>query len=242
MIRAAVALSALLSALSLAAQQPIAPEKLPPLAASPQSPETLDGMPAVFRADFEDGQADRFKPTDPKAWRVAEQGGNKVYALTVRQSDYKPPQRSPYNISLIEGIDAGSVAIDVRFQSAMTDYGHRSLCLFFNYKDPAHFYYVHFGKQTDPHANQIFIVNAADRKAITKKVDADGTPWDDAWHHGRVVRNVETGDVAVYFDDMTTPVMTANDKTFATGGVGIGSFDDAGDFDRVTVYAAKPRE
>ena len=51
------------------------------------------------------------------------------------------------------------VAIDVRLQSAMTDFGHRSLCLFFNYVDPAHFYYVHFGKEADPHANQIFLVS-----------------------------------------------------------------------------------
>lgn len=219
---------------------PVAPEKMPGLEQPEEVLEAFRGMPVVFRADFENGRAEHFKPTDPAAWKVVKQKDNHVYALTVRKSDYQPPQRSPHNISLIEGLDAGNVALDVRFQSAMTDYGHRSLCLFFNYVDPSHFYYVHFGKEADPHANQIFIVNGADRKAISETT-TDGTPWDDEWHHGRVVRNVETGKIEVYFDDMTKPIMTATDKTFRSGQVGIGSFDDAGNYDAVVVYADQAR-
>ena len=110
------------------------------------------------------------------------------------------------------------------------------MCLFFNYVDRSHFYYVHFGKEADPHANQIFIVNDAPRKAISETT-TDGTPWDDRWHHARVVRDVASGKIDVYFDDMTKPVMTATDKTFSSGKVGIGSFDDAGNFDQIAVYA-----
>lgn len=221
--------------------KPVAPEKMPALDKPKDVLEAYRGMPVIFRADFEDGEADRFKPTDPKAWKVVEQNGNHIYALTVRKSDYQPPQRSPHNISLIKGLDAGNVVLDVRFQSAMTDYGHRSLCLFFNYVDPSHFYYVHFGKEADPHANQIFIVNDADRKAISETT-TDGTPWDDEWHHARVVRNADSGKIEVYFDDMTKPMMTATDKTFGSGRVGIGSFDDAGNFDYVIVYADEARK
>lgn len=238
MPRARFAVLAVLPLLLGADPQPVPPEKMPPLGQMVRAERTVAGLPMRFSANFEDGQADRFEPTDVKAWKVADQGGNKVYALTVRQSNYKPPHRSPYNIALIEGIDAGTVALDVRCQSAMTDYGHRSLCLFFNYHDPAHFYYVHFGKEADPHANQIFIVDDADRKAISETT-TDGTPWDDGWHHARVIRNAESGKIEVYFDDMTKPVMTATDKTFTSGRVGIGSFDDAGSFDHVVVYAEK---
>ena len=46
-----------------------------------------------------------------------------------------------------------------------------------------------------------------------------------------------SGKIDVYFDDMTKPVMTATDKTFSSGKVGIGSFDDAGNFDQIAVYA-----
>lgn len=219
--------------------KPVAPAELPALKTRHPVPESLAGLPLRFTADFEDGRADRFTPTDPKAWNVVQQGDNHVYALIKRKSDYTPPHRSPYNIALIKDLEAGSLVIDVRLQSAMTDYAHRSLCLFFNYEDPAHFYYVHFGKRADPHANQIFIVNDAARKKISQTT-TKGTPWDDNWHHARIVRDVKSGKIAVYFDDMKSPVMTATDTTFTTGQVGIGSFDDAGNFDDVRVYAKSP--
>ena len=55
-------------------------------------------------------------------------------------------------------------------------------------------------------------------------------------------RDAETGRIEVYFDDMTKPVMTATDKTFTSGRAGIGSFDDAGNFDRVVIYSETARE
>ncbi|HEX6984130.1 MAG TPA: hypothetical protein VF170_02080 [Planctomycetaceae bacterium] len=238
---AALLTFAALPLLVAADPQPVPPEKMPPLDAPAAAPEAVNGLPIRFRADFEDGKADAFEPTDAEAWKVVKQGDNHVYALTVRKSDYEPPHRSPHNIALVKGLDAGTVVLDVRMQSAMTDYGHRSLCLFFNYVDPSHFYYVHFGKEADPHANQIFIVNGAPRKAISETT-TDGTPWDDGWHHARVVRDAKTGKIAVYFDDMTKPVMTATDATFTSGRVGIGSFDDAGNFDHVVIYSDESRK
>ena len=35
----------------------------------------------------------------------------------------------------------------------------------------------------------------------------------------------------VYFDDMNKPMMTAQDTTFGAGQIGIGTFDDSGNFD-----------
>ncbi|REJ91281.1 MAG: hypothetical protein DWQ34_15100, partial [Planctomycetota bacterium] len=83
--------------------------------------------------------------------------------------------------------------------------------------------------------NQIFIVNEAPRTKISTKT-TDGTPWDDEWHHVRITRNVETGDIAVYFDDMDEPAMTATDKMFTWGEVGVGSFDDTGNFDNIVLH------
>ena len=39
----------------------------------------------------------------------------------------------------------------------------------------------------------------------------------------------------VYFDDMTKPLMTAEDTTFGAGEIGIGTFDDSGNFDDVVL-------
>ena len=59
----------------------------------------------------------------------------------------------------------GDFVLTVKVQSTNSEAGaHRDMCLFFNYQDPAHFYYVHLGKRPDPHSSQIMIVNDAPRE------------------------------------------------------------------------------
>ncbi|MCA9247295.1 MAG: hypothetical protein KDA42_09280 [Planctomycetales bacterium] len=188
-------------------------------------------LPVVAEEDFQQGAA-RWEYADEAAWKVEAGGSGKVLALLKKHSDYKPPFRSPYNMALLKDVQVSDFQLTARVQSTEPDYGHRSLCLFFGYQDPAHFYYVHFGKKTDAHANQIFIVDNAARTKISTKT-TDGTPWDDNWHTLRVARDAASGTIAVYFDDMNEPVMTAVDKTFTWGRIGVGSFDDRGVFDQI---------
>jgi hypothetical protein len=197
-----------------------------------------DELPLVLREDFEQG-AKRWQPLDAKSWKVSETPEGHVYSL-IADSEYKPKHRSPVNIALLEDVAVSDFVLDARLQSTVPDYGHRSLVLVFGYQDPDHFYYVHFGKQTDDHANQIFIVNGAPRVKISTKT-TPGTPWDDAWHRVRIKRDAASGQIAVYFDDMTEPVMTAVDKTFAWGGIGIGAFDDLGNFDDIELHGMAVR-
>jgi hypothetical protein len=197
----------------------------------------LKGLPLVFFDNFEAPEADRWEQSDPGAWRITDQQGNRVYSQ-FQPSKVQTPVRSPFNRALVKNLIVGDLVLDVRLQSTIKDYDHRDMCLFFGFQDPAHLYYVHFGKKADDHANQIFIVNGEPRKKISTTSTA-GTPWTDDWHHARVVRKVETGTIEVFFDDMEKPVMTATDKTFAWGQVGIGTFDDTGNFDDVLVYGKK---
>lgn len=193
-------------------------------------------MPLLFQEDFEQG-ADRWEPTDPKAWKVIDTKQGKVYSQ-FQASKYKPPHRSPFNLALVKDLVVGDFVLEARVQSTVKDYGHRDMCLFFGYQDPAHFYYVHLGKKTDDHANQIFIVNDAPRKKISTQT-TPGTNWDDAWHTVRVVRTVADGSIRVYYDDLKTPVMAATDRTFTWGRVGVGCFDDTGNWDDVKVWGMK---
>jgi len=48
--------------------------------------------------------------------------------------------------------------------------------------------------------------------------------------------DAETGEIKAYLDDMTTPILTANDKTLSHGFVGVGSFDDTGSFDDIKLW------
>jgi hypothetical protein len=189
-------------------------------------------LPLLLKEDFEQG-ASRWQPFDEKSWQVLDTPAGKVYGL-VADSKYQPPYRSPVNVSLLKDIVVGDFVLECRVQSTVKDYDHRSLVLVFGYQDPSHFYYVHFGKKTDNHANQIFLVDGAPRVKISTET-TPGTRWDDAWHQVKIARDASDGSIEVYFDDMKRPVMEAVDDTFRWGQIGLGAFDDLGNFDNLTL-------
>ena len=150
-------------------------------------------------------------------------------------SEYEPPVRSPLSINLIRDVVVGSFVLELKALSTGKDSGHRDLCLFFGHQDPSHFYYVHLGKRADKASNTIHIVDAKPRLSIAK-TRTSGTAWDDNWHDVRLVRDVASGKIEVYFDNLNEPAMTAVDKTFKWGRVGIGSFDNKGRFDNIRLW------
>ncbi len=187
----------------------------------------------LFSDDFEHSAED-WQPSDAKAWKIEEKGGSKRY-VQFQQSKFTPPHRSPLNYSLIKNVRVSNFVLSAKALSTGKDGAHRDMCLFFGYQDPAHFYYVHIAKKADDRANQIFIVNGKDRVKIST-TSTDGTPWDDEWHAVKVVRDVDSGKIEIYWGDMKKPIMTAQDKTFTWGQVGIGSFDDTGLWDDVVLF------
>src|SRR5262249_48754264 len=54
-----------------------------------------------------------------------------------------------------------------------------------------------------------------------------------------IVRRTGDGTIEVYFDDMKKPAMTAIDRNFTWGRVGIGSFDDTGEWRNVQVRGVR---
>ncbi len=56
---------------------------------------------------------------------------------------------------------------------------------------------------------------------IAKKAGPKGRPGPTAGITSRIVRKVADGLIQVYFEDMTTPAMTAQDKTFGHGSIGL---------------------
>jgi len=194
-------------------------------------------MPLVFEADFEDGGLNAWQATDPAAWRIEDGHGGKILAL-YKQSDYEPQVRSPVNINLVRDVVVSSFVLELKMRSTTEDYGHRDMCLFFGHQDPSHFYYVHIANKSDAHANSIFIVNGQPRVSIAKTRTA-GTKWDDNWHTVRLLRDAEKGTIEVFFDDRIEPIMTAVDNSFKWGKVGVGSFDDTGQFDEIRLWGRK---
>lgn len=183
---------------------------------------------------------DRWTVTDDSAWELKEcdEHGH-VLCLIKKNSDYKPPHRSPLNIALLDDVMLGSFTMTLKVKSTEPYYNHRDLCLFFGHQGADKFHYVHLGEETDPHANQIFIVNEAPRVKISEET-TDGTKWQEGqWHNIKLVRDIDTGRIEVYFDDMEVPIMVATDKTFTWGKVGVGSFDDRGCFADIRIEGTK---
>ncbi len=206
-----------------------------PIEAPEGVPKTMHDLPLVFYEDFSEG-ADRWTVTDPDAWEVIEENGNPVFALVKKFSDYEPPHRSPLNIALVDDIVVGDFVLDARIKSTEPEYGHRDMCVYFGYNDPANFYYVHIAPEADPVANSILKVNDAPRVSIAD-YRTEGTQWiDDHYHWVRVVRHTDSGRIEVYFDNMDDPIMTAEDTTFLKGQVGFGSFDDTGVIDDIRLW------
>ncbi|WP_254511128.1 hypothetical protein [Anatilimnocola floriformis] len=196
-----------------------------------------DPLPVVYSEDFEKG-ADNWQPFDPGQWKVKKTEQGQVYSQFEKKSKYQPPFRSPTNISLLKDVAVSDFELKTKVHSTHEDYAHRDACLVFGYQDASHYYYVHLGKATDDNANQIFIVNDAPRKKISLTTTT-GTNWQERWHDVKIKRNVEEGTIEVFFDDMEKPVMTAKDKTFAWGQIGVGTFDDTADYDNLELRGVK---
>lgn len=225
------------------------------LAAVPRSPGIPANYELAYEQSFEQPQAARdFVVSDPALWRVSREGTNTALELfsplatttnaTAKpgprntQTAYKPVHRSPLGIALVADRVFGDFILDVDMQSTVEPYGHQDLCLFYGFQSPTEFYYTHLAVAADSNAHNIFIVNQAPRRNLAQQTTA-GIPWGQrVWHTIRIERTVSDGAIRVYFDDLTRPIMRAVDRTFTSGRVGVGSFDDLGRFDNLRVWAA----
>jgi len=207
----------------------------------------IDGLPLLFHEDFKDGERAlaRFELLDPADWKLAKDGDRTVLSLFKKptvDSAGKPAVRRPFGQALIKDLYVGPFVMEVKLRSTIKPYGHQDMCLFFGQVDVGHGYYAHLGKEPDPNAGNVFIVNGRDRKNLLPPLKKEqGVPWTTDWHTARLVRG-EDGKIEVFFDGKSWIKLT--DNTFPVGQVGFGSFDDTGDFAEVTVWgkkAEKPR-
>lgn len=182
----------------------------------------------VFADDFEQERLDRWQVPFPEDWTILSEAGNH-YLHMKRSRDPAVPRR-PVQFALIKGVKVGSFD----FQARVRREG-RSMIVVFNYVDTLHFYYTHLSMDTgsrQPVHNGIFLVNNAPRVRIAG-LDAPAALPDTSWHRIRVLRDAASGRISVWSDVQSAPLFTVTDRTFTCGDIGIGSFDETGDFDDV---------
>ena len=178
-----------------------------------------------WSADFDGSALDGWHLPIPADWRRADSGGSGV--LRLEKGDRIGNPRRPVKFALFEPGCVTDFELDVR----MRRFG-RSLLIAFGFQDRAHFYYAHLSSDDGTHRvhNGIFKVDGGERFRIGGERSAPALPTED-WHQIRVVRDAASGEIEVYADDDPKPRFSVVDGSFRHGWVGLGSFNETGEFD-----------
>jgi hypothetical protein len=181
-----------------------------------------------FRDDFEAGALHAWEFPYAEDWVIGGDAGNHFLHMLRRREPGVP--RRPLQFARLRNVNVGSFKLQARVRREGT-----SMIVVFNYADTMHFYYAHLssdrGTQQPVH-NGLFIVNGEPRKRIAG-TEADPALPDREWHRVRIERNVPSGLIEVYMDEEKGPRFSVVDRTLNCGQIGIGSFDEAGDFDDI---------
>jgi hypothetical protein len=189
----------------------------------------MEAQPApgkvVFRDNFSSGKLDRYELPYPEDWAV-QQEGPLHYLHMLRARDAEEP-RHPIQFARLKGITVGSFTLETRVRRE-----HLSVAIAFNYVDAVHFYYTHLsvdaGAKVAVH-NGVFLVDGAPRRRIGG-IEAPPALPDTNWHKIRLARDVNSGSIKVFVDNEAQPHFSLVDKTFKCGQIGLGSFDETGDY------------
>ncbi|WP_219463701.1 hypothetical protein [Nonomuraea rhizosphaerae] len=176
------------------------------------------------------GAARDWTPVTPAKWRFP---GDEV--ILAEEGVARPGPRRPFEYAVLtKGPEFGDVQIDAEVRlDTPTSVSNRDVIIVFGYRSDTRFYYAHLSQDNTiyPH-NGIFVVNDADRLRIDDQwngqVGAPPAITDDQWHKVRVRHCAGTGRIEVFVDGSATPLITATDRTFGSGRVGFGSFDNIG--------------
>lgn len=204
--------------------------------------QSSDNLPLLAHETFEAGTAEDWQPNVAKNWQVIEDEGGFVYELS--KAGVMGEVRKPATISILKPIIVGDFELEVTGKCYTDSTNpHRDLVLVYGYQDSLHFYYTHFSGVSDNVHNIIGIVNNADRVKINTEPVGQSiarlTGY--GWYKLKVKRDVKSGTIECFVDDMTEPVLTAVDTNFRSGRIGIGSFDDTGAFREVKLWGIRDR-
>ncbi len=178
-----------------------------------------------YADNFSSGTLNRWQLPYPQDWVVRKEG-NVHYLHMLRNREPLVPRR-PMQFALLKGNYVGSFDFQTRVRREGS-----SVMIVFNYVDSLHFYYAHLSVDPgvkQPVHNGIFIVNGGPRRRIAGMEATPVLP-DKSWHTIRVQRDIQSGSIKVFVDGESTPRFSVIDHTFNCGRVGVGSFDETGDF------------
>jgi hypothetical protein len=175
--------------------------------------------------NFEQGDLSAWSLPRAADWEIASEGGNHFLRL-LHAGEIGAPRR-PLQYALLKDACVGDFTLRVKVSRA-----GNSMMIAFGYQDTLHFYYAHLSADDGNHRvhNGLFKVDGGERFRIAGTGSRPVLP-DQKWHEVRIVRHVDTGKMEVFAGNDLQPRFEYTDSAFRFGRVGLGSFDETGDFD-----------
>lgn len=200
------------------------------------------GAGGPWAVDFEHGELKDWHLTVPADWKIVESGGNHVLRLDKAGPVGAKPRR-PVKMALWKPGCVASFELELKVKRDPIEAKEGDVLVIFGFQDKLHFYYAHLSSDDGNVAvhNGIFRVNGGDRERIAGVGARPALP-DENWRRVRVVRNVESGELKLFLDDDAEPRFEATDRTHAFGLVGVGSFDNTGEFDDLRLHGTSSAE
>jgi hypothetical protein len=165
-------------------------------------------------------------------WKTSRQDGAEVLSLVQNRGPLPGPRR-PIQFALADEAPSERVTIEADVKPL-----GRSLLIVFAYHDAAHFDYAHLSADTgakQPVHNGIFHVYGGERVRISSERGPSAFAETGRWYRVKLVYDGGSGRVRVTVDGQPVPALEAVDVSLGAGRVGIGSFDEMGEFRNVRI-------
>ena len=172
-------------------------------------------------------------------WKIDTEDGASVLRLLVGKEPPANGPRRPMQFAIAETGDLPAVKLDADVKPL-----GKSLMIVFAYRNADHFDYAHLSTDTaivQPHHNGIFHVYGGERVRISAEEGPAAFTESGRWHHVTLVWNGMTGEVRLQVNGNEIPALQAVDLSLRRGKIGIGSFDETGEFKNVKIATVPPR-
>ena len=182
---------------------------------------------ALLAADTVEVFGGHWSVPNAEDWKVDQEGDASVLHLVVGREPPAGPRR-PMQFALLNDGDFHTMRVDVDVKPL-----ERSLIIVFAYRDPAHFDYAHLSTDTgakQPVHNGIFHVYGGERVRISSEEGPAAFAESKRWYRVHLDFDGSSGRVSVSVDGTPVPALQAVDMSLSSGRVGLGSFDETGDF------------
>jgi len=175
-----------------------------------------------------------YKWTVPNAsdWKVERDADITVLRLLTPRGPLPGPRR-PMQFALAETPTFQHVVVDLDVKPV-----GRSVMLVYAYRDNAHFDYAHLSVDRaiiEPHHNGIFHVYGGERVRISTEEGRSAFVASKQWYHVRLTYSGDAGTIQVTVNEQSVPALHAVDLSLRAGRVGVGSFDEAGEFKNIKI-------